>query len=165
MRHKLTVLAVTALVTAFVTALTIAPAASAQPGVNIPVTCTVGTPPVNAACTLELIGFNRTGGVLNAVFRFTNVATGQVTRIVVPITQLPAGSTCTILELQTGTINLFLLGLRLVIDPIHIVLTAQRGTLLGDLLCGLFFGTTPLQALTGILNAALRGGLITVPTA
>jgi hypothetical protein len=45
-------------------------------------------------------------------------------------------------------------------DTIHLVLTAQRGTLLGDLLCGLFFGSQ--QQLAGLLNNALRQGLITL---
>ena len=75
----------------------------------------------------------------------------------VPIVSQQQGGSCTILELRTGRIELFLLGLNLVIDPIHIVLTAQRGTLLGDLLCGLFFGNAP----AGVLNQILRNGQVT----
>jgi hypothetical protein len=140
--------------------LTVAPAASAAPttGLALPATCTTtGGSPVS--CTLTLVGFATQGGTLNAVLQLTNNVTGQVTQILVPITQQP-GATCTILDLTIQPIDLFLLGLHLHTDTIHLVLTAQRGTLLGDLLCGLFFG--PQQQLTGLLNNALRQGLITL---
>jgi hypothetical protein len=120
------------------------------------VTCTNATgDPVG--CTLQLVGFTSQGGTLNAVFQLTNTVTGQVTRVRVPIVSQQQGGSCTILELRTQRIELFLLGLNLVIDPIHIVLTAQRGTLLGDLLCGLFFGNAP----AGVLNQILRDGQVT----
>jgi hypothetical protein len=96
---------------------------------------------------------------LNAVLQLTNNVTGQVTQILVPITQ-QQGGTCTILDLTIQPIDLFLLGLHLHTDTIHLTLTAQRGTLLGDLLCGLFFG--PQQQLAGLLNNALQQGLITL---
>ena len=159
MKGKLALLTVIATLAAAVgAALTVAPSADAQPrpGLTIPgATCDVAGTPV--ACTLRLVGFSNRGGTLNAAFRLTNEVTGQVTRIFVPITQQQTSGTCTILDLQTGPIDLFLLGLNLHIDPIHIVLTAQRGTLLGDLLCGLFFG----DATPGLLQRALRNGLIT----
>lgn len=141
------------------TALSVTPAAQAQAGLNIPATCTNPTTGQAVDCTLELVGFTTQGGTLNAVFLFTNEVTGQVTRIVVPVTQ-QQGETCTILELTIGPIDLFLLGLRLETDTIHLVLTAERGTLLGDLLCGLFFGPSPLQQLAGALTGALRTGQI-----
>ena len=150
------IVALAALVAAAVAAFTVAPAASAAPtGITIPATCTVGGSPVD--CTLQLVGFATQGGTLNAVFQLTNTATGEVTRILVPVTT-QAGSTCTILDLNVQSIDLFLLGLHLHTDPIHLVLTAQRGTLLGDLLCGLFFG--PQQQLAGLLTNALRQGQI-----
>jgi hypothetical protein len=98
---------------------------------------------------------------LSAVFQLVNEATGAVTRIVVPVTQ-QQGTTCTILDLTIQPIDLFLLGLHLHTDTIHLVLTAQRGTLLGDLLCGLFFGPNPLQQLAGALTTALRTGQIAI---
>jgi hypothetical protein len=160
MRGKLAFLTVIAtLVAAVGTALTTAPTANAQPQPRLAIpgeTCDVAGTPV--ACTLRLVGFSNRGGTLNAAFRLTNEATGQVRRISVPILQ-QTGETCTILDLQTGPIDLFLLGLHLHIDPIRITLTAQRGTLLGDLLCGIFFGdSTP-----GLLQRGLRNGLMTAP--
>jgi len=151
----------TALVTGLVTAFTLAPSASAQ--VPIPgTTCMQGTTPV--ACTLELVRFTTQNGALAAVFQLTNDVTGQVTRITVPIAQQVPGATCTILDLTIQPIDLFLLGLHLHTDTIHVVLTAQRGTLLGDLLCGLFFGPAPLQQVAGLLTSALHQGLVTATT-
>jgi hypothetical protein len=162
MRKSLALLtAIATLAAAVAAALTVAPSANAQPQprLTIPgVTCeNAAEDPV--ACTLRLVGFSNRGGTLNAAFRLTNQVTGDVTRIFVPITQQQVPGTCTILELETGDIDLFLLGLHLHIDPIHIVLTAQRGTLLGDLLCGIFFG----DATPGLLQRGLRNGLMTAP--
>jgi hypothetical protein len=151
--------AIATLVAAIGTAFATTPAAQAQPQPSLAIpgtTCDVAGTPV--ACTLQLVGFSNRGGTLNAAFRLTNEVTGQVTRIFIPILQQP-GNTCTILELETGDIDLFLLGLHLHIDPIHIILTAQRGTLLGDLLCGIFFG----DATPGLLQQALRNGLLSAP--
>jgi hypothetical protein len=162
MKRRLALLtAIATLTAALGTAFATAPNAQAkpQPRLAIPgVTCeNAAEDPV--ACTLRLVGFSNRGGTLNAAFRLTNQVTGDVTRIFVPITQQQVPDTCTILELETGDIDLFLLGLHLHIDPIHIVLTAQRGTLLGDLLCGIFFGdSTP-----GLLQRGLRNGLMTAP--
>ena len=136
--------------------LTAATAATAAPaaGLTLPATCDTGGTPVG--CTLQLVGFTGQGGTLSALLQVTNNVTGAVTRIVVPITAQQVG-TCTILDLTIQPIDLFLLGLHLHTDTIHLVLTAQRGTLLGDLLCGLFFGPNG-----GLLSNALRQGLITV---
>jgi hypothetical protein len=68
------------------------------------------------------------------------------------------GGCCTLLDLTIRPIDLDLLGLNLHTDTIHLVLTAQRGTLLGDLLCGLFFGSPGGAATT--LNQLLRQDLI-----
>jgi len=162
MKKKALVSSLLATVVAAVTmALLVSPAAQAQPaGITIPATCTNGTgDPV--ACALTLTGFSSQGGTLNAVFQLTNEVTGQVTRILVPVTQ-QVGATCTILDLTVQPIDLFLLGLHLHTDTIHLVLTAQRGTLLGNLLCGLFFGPSPLSQLAGLLTGALRTGQITL---
>jgi hypothetical protein len=157
MKAKLAlVAAVATLVAAVGTGLTTAAPAGAQPQPGLTVPCTDGGTPITN-CALELVGFNNSGGVLSAVFRLTNTLTGQVTRFAVPIGVTQGSGSCTILDLETGPIDLFLLGLDLHIDPIHIILTAQRGTLLGDLLCGLFFG----NPVGGLLNQALRNGLIT----
>jgi hypothetical protein len=160
MKLKLSMLLAT--VGCVATVLTAAPAASAAPqtGLTLPATCTNVATGTAADCTLQLVGFTTQGGTLAAILQLTNDATGQITRIVVPITQ-QQGGTCTILDLTIQPIDLFLLGLHLHTDTIHLELTAQRGTLLGDLLCGLFFGPSPLQQLVGALNTALRQGTIT----
>jgi hypothetical protein len=113
-------------------------------------TCTVD-------CTVQLVGFSNSGGQLSAVLAVTNEVTGETQRVSAPVTAQP-GSTCTILDLTIQPIDLFLLGLHLHTDTIHLVLTAERGTLLGDLLCGLFFGNN--NQLVAALNEALRQGAI-----
>jgi hypothetical protein len=159
MKGKLVLMTLLVALVAAVSAAATASKAEAQPqtGITIPATCDVAGTPVD--CALQFIGFATQGGTLNAIFTLTNEVTGQVTRILVPIATQP-GATCTILDLTIQPIDLFLLGLHLHTDTIHLVLTAQRGTLLGDLLCGLFFG--PNQQLAGLLNQALRAGQITL---
>jgi hypothetical protein len=161
MKAKLILLAVMATLVAAFTAATTAPAQAAPVPVIGGVTCT--TPMgVDVPCTLQLVGFSGQGGTLSAVFQLTNTLTGQATRVLVPIgTIAQQQGTCTILDLQTEDIDLFLLGLHLHIDPIRITLTAQRGTLLGDLLCGLFFGNPT----GGLLNQILRNGVVTAAPA
>jgi hypothetical protein len=131
-------------------------------GVTLPATCTNPVTGDPVACTLQLVGFTAENGTLQAVLRLTNSVTGETARIVAdltPVTQ-QQGGTCTLLELTIRPIDLFLLGLHLHVDTIHLVLTAQRGTLLGDLLCGLFFGN-PGGAATA-LNQLLREGMIRI---
>jgi hypothetical protein len=160
---KMKLSAFAALVGALIAVLAIAPPASAAPaanGVTLPATCTDAAGPVS--CTLQLVGFTTQNGVVAAVLRVTNNVTGATQTIVaslVPGTQQQAG-TCTLLDLTIQPIDLDLLGLHLHTDTIHLVLTAQRGTLLGDLLCGLFFGNPTGAATT--LNQLLRQGMIQV---
>ena len=116
------------------------------------VTCSVD-------CSVQLVGFNNSGGQLSAVLAVTNEVTGQTRRVSAPITA-QQGQTCTILDLTIRPIDLFLLGLHLHTDTIHVVLTAQRGTLLGDLLCGLFFGNN--NQLVAALNKAIRQGAVSL---
>ena len=158
MKRSIFVVLITALLAAM--ALTVSPAASAQnqSGIPIPATCTDPVTGATVDCALRLVGFQQVGGTLNAVFLLTNEVTGTATRILVPVLQAP-GETCTILELTIQPIDLFLLGLHLHTDTIHLVLTAERGTLLGDLLCGLFFGNPNLG---NLITGALRQGLIRV---
>jgi hypothetical protein len=160
---KMKLSAFAALVGALIAVLAIAPPASAAPaanGVTLPATCTDAAGPFS--CTLQLVGFTTQNGVVAAVLRVTNNVTGATQTIVaslVPGTQQQAG-TCTLLDLTIQPIDLDLLGLHLHTDTIHLVLTAQRGTLLGDLLCGLFFGNPTGAATT--LNQLLRQGMIQV---
>lgn len=166
MKGKLVLLTLMAtLVAALAAAITAAPASAAPPattGVTLPATCTDPVTGDAVACTLQLVGFTTQNGTVQAVLNLTNTVTGQTTRIVAaltPVTQ-QQGGTCTLLDLTIQPIDLFLLGLHLHTDTIHLVLTAERGTLLGDLLCGLFFGD-PGGAAT-VLNQLLRQGLISV---
>jgi hypothetical protein len=157
MKARLATLGVIAMLVAglSMTAATAAPAAPLP--VTVPATCTAPGTTNPVGCTLSLVGFNTQGGVLNAVLQLTNTVTGAVTQIVVP---LQNAGTCTILDLTIQPIDLELLGLHLHTDTIHIVLTAQRGTLLGDLLCGLFFGPNPLGLASTLLNSLLAQGAV-----
>jgi hypothetical protein len=62
--------------------------------------------------------------------------------------QAQPGQICTILDLTLGPLDLNLLGLMVHLDPVHLLITAQRGGgILGDLLCGLAGGTpVPVRA-------------------
>jgi hypothetical protein len=158
MKVRLATLGVVAMLAA-VLSLTAATAAPAATTPAVPATCTtIGTDTV-VPCTISLVGFNTNGGVLNAVLQVTNTVTGAVQQITVPFQTV---GSCTILDLTIQPIDLFLLGLHLHTDTIHVVLTAQRGTLLGDLLCGLFFGPNPLARASTLLNSLLAQGAITL---
>jgi hypothetical protein len=116
-------------------------------------------------CTVELVRVTNAGGTMNAVLEVTNEATGQTQRVSTPITVQQQGGTCLILEITIPPIDIFLLGIRIQTDTIHIRITAQRGTLLGDLLCGLFFpdrGGPAQNQLVAALNEALRREAATV---
>ena len=153
-----------ALAATLATVVALAPPAAAAPpaasAVTVPATCT--DPAGAVSCTLSLVGFTSQNGTVQAVLRLTNNVTGQVTQIVADLTAITQqqGGSCTLLDLTIQPIDLDLLGLHLHTDTIHLVLTAQRGTLLGNLLCGLFFGN-PLGAAT-TLNQILRQGGIAV---
>jgi hypothetical protein len=137
-------------------ALALPGAASAQAAAPVDLS---GQATCSAACTVQLVGFNNAGGTLNAVLSVTNDVTGETRRVSAPIT-VQQGTTCTILDLTIGPIDLFLLGIRIQTNEIHILITAERGTLLGDLLCGLFFGNQ--NQVVAALNMALREGAVTV---
>lgn len=164
--RRLKISAFATLIGALIALLAIAPPASAAPpatsSVTVPATCTDQATGLPAPCTLQLVGFTTEDGVVQAVLRLTNTVTGQTTQIVADLTAATTqqGGTCTLLDLTIQPIDLFLLGLHLHTDTIHLVLTAQRGTLLGDLLCGLFFGNPTGAATT--LNQLLRQGMIQV---
>jgi len=156
--------ALTGAVTVLV-ALTVAPAVTAAPktgALTVPATCTVPNTTTPAPCTLQLVGFTGQNGTVQALLNLTNTVTGQVTQIVADLTGITQqqGGTCTLLDLTIQPIDLDLLGLHLHTDTIHLVLTAQRGTLLGNLLCGLFFGN-PIGG-ANALTQLLRNGMITL---
>jgi hypothetical protein len=71
-----------------------------------------------------------------------------------------AGTTCTILHLTLGALDLNLLGLTVHLDPVLLDISAVQapGNLLGNLLCAvahLLDGTGPLGGLTALLNQIL----------
>jgi hypothetical protein len=79
------------------------------------------------------------------------------------VVALPVGfgsSTCEILELTLGPLDLNLLGLMVHLDQVHLEITAQQGGgLLGDLLCAianLLDNDTPLRAVINLLNQILN---------
>ena len=163
MKKRLKLPALMAFVTALIAVMAIAPPASAAPGTNaltVPAMCTDPTTGNEVGCTLQLVGFTAQNGTLQAVLNLTNTVTGETTRIVADLTAATtqqAGS-CTLLDLTIQPIDLDLLGLHLHTDTIHLVLTAQRGTLLGNLLCGLFFGN-PGGAATALNQLLRQGGI------
>jgi len=151
-----------ALVVASFAAVLLAPSTAAAKSPTAPPAAALdltGQVACSVECTVKMVGFNNAGGQLSAVLEVTNEVTGQSRRVSAPITA-QQGETCTILELTIGPIDLFLLGIRIQTNEIHILITAQRGTLLGDLLCGLFFGNQ--NQLVAALNEALRRGAATV---
>jgi hypothetical protein len=130
---------------------------------NQALTATNGT--VNIA-GFNLASFQVINGQLMAVGSLvgtaTNTATNQtsnfVTQVAVPVSD-PASS-CDILHLTLGPINLNLLGLVVQTNEIHLDITAQQGSgnLLGNLLCsvtGLLNGGGPLQQVANLLNQIL----------
>lgn len=116
--------------------------------------------------TLTVSSFQLVNGVLNAVGTITGTITdaagATVGSVSGPIT-IPLASftgTCTILTLNTGAINLSVLGLNVSLSPISLVITATAapGNLLGNLLCSvanLLNSNGTLSALTGLLNQIL----------
>lgn len=137
---------------------------------NLIVTGTAATGETFAG-TLDLTRFSRQNGQLVA----TGVLNGTVTRVVdgVPtvigtVTDLlvnllvtPGTSTCEILDLQLGPLDLNLLGLVIHLDQVNLQITAQAGpgNLLGNLLCAvanLLNNGGPLSGLAGLLNNILR---------
>jgi hypothetical protein len=159
MRAKLVMLVAAASVVAVLMVPAGASAQASTPGVGLTdqVTC--------VGCTVELVGFSSAGGTLSAVMEVTNDATGETRRISTPISVQQQGGSCLILEITIPPIDIFLLGIRIQTDTIHIRITAQRGTLLGDLLCGLFFpdrGPAAQNQLVAALNEAVRQGAATL---
>jgi hypothetical protein len=91
--------------------------------------------------TSTITRFVNQNGALAAVVRTTGTFGGQaITPITstVPVTQLLAGGSCTILDLTLGPLHLDLLGLVVDLNQVHLTITGQQGpgNLLGNLLCG-----------------------------
>ena len=138
--------------------------------VTRPVTGTVdggGT----VAGTLEITRFVVRDNALVALGTFTGTvvdAAGNPTTgsqaLALPVTVVQ--STCSILDLTLGPLDLDLLGLQVHLDVVHLTIDAQSGpgNLLGNLLCAIAGlldpGPGPLAAIANLLNqilAILRG--------
>ena len=79
--------------------------------------------------------------------------------VVANITEL-RGRDCAILNLELGPVDLTLLGLNVRLDdcndgPVTVDITARRGQLLGNLLCGLLHGRGGLLGLDSTLQDIL----------
>jgi len=144
-----------AVVTAFVTVLTISPAASAAPPVNATAPSTLNV----SGVIDQVTGGTFTGTLTNLQFvnqngnlAVTGLLTGTLTNaagtvlgtvtalpVTLPVTGAQAGGSCEILDLTLGPLDLDLLGLVVHLDTVHLNITAERGpgNLLGNLLCGL----------------------------
>ena len=140
--------------------------AAPQGSLAIPVTQTlqgVGT----FAGQLTVTSFRVVDGQLNAVGtlsgRITDTAGNLlgtvVTAVAVPVSNT-AGSSCQILHLTLGPLDLDLLGLQVHLNQVVLDITAQSGAgnLLGNLLCSvanLLNGGGPLSQLVNQLNQLL----------
>jgi hypothetical protein len=138
-------------------------------GLTLPVSGTVTNPLTNTVETVtgnfNLQRFALQNGNLVAIGTFTGTfLDGGILRTVVAavtaaVTQGSQPSSCTILDLNIGAINLNLLGLVVATDPINLLITAQPGpgNLLGNLLCAVAnLLNNPSQQLVALLNNVLR---------
>ena len=145
-----------------------APARAAQtnPFANIPVVGSIvggGT----FSGVLNVTQFIARGGVLYAVGTLTGTltsATGVVSQIInfpinLPLTSTQ-GTTCQVLHLELGPLDLNLLGLVVHLDKVVLDIDAQSGpgNLLGNLLCAvanLLNGNASQNAIANLLNRLL----------
>jgi hypothetical protein len=139
-------------------------AAQTNPFVDIPI---VSALPGGASFTgtLDISRFFARGGVLYAAGTLTGTVTNSVGTVVGTITDfavnLPitntAGSSCDILHLELGPLDLDLLGLEIHLNRVVLDIEAQPGpgNLLGNLLCtvaSLLDSNGSLRAITTLLN-------------
>ena len=153
--------------------LTTAPAVAQTPTTGLVTGIVQSIPGGTFVGTLTVTGFNVVNGVLNAVGTISGTLTrgGTATAITnqavtIPITGITG--TCGILSLQTGTIDLNVLGLNVHLAPINLEITAQSGPgqLLGNLLCAvvhLLDQGGPLSNLLGSLSGLLNQILGQIP--
>lgn len=126
---------------------------ASNPLTNIATTGTV------AGGTLSITKFLDQNGTLAASGILKNGSGATVAGFTTPVTATP-GSTCTILDLTLGPLDLNLLGLRIQTNQINLTITAQQGpgNLLGNLLCAvanLLNGGGALADIVRLLNLIL----------
>lgn len=148
------------------TTATAAPRPNPNNGTPVPITGTFtdtlgGTGTFNG--TFYLQKFTSSGTQMSAVGTLVGTLTDSLGTVLGSVTQsatLPAaitGSTCTILDLTVGPLDLNLLGLMVHLNQVHLEVTAQQGpgNLLGNLLCaltGLLDNGLPLNIVVSQLN-------------
>ena len=93
--------------------------------------------------TLTVTGVQLVNGVLSAVGNLVGNVVDPSGNVLQSVTQsvsspLQVTATCTILDLTLGPLDLNLLGLRVQLNQVHLLITAEQGAgnLLGNLLCG-----------------------------
>ena len=112
--------------------------------------------------TLDIDRFVAQGGVLYAVGTLSGTLTDATETVIGTITDVPirlpitdtAGSSCEILHLELGPLDLDLLGLRVHLNRVVLDITAEQGpgNLLGNLLCAV----ASLLDSNGSLSAIVR---------
>jgi hypothetical protein len=168
MKRRLTALAAVMCMVGAVTAVTIAPAASAAPPTatlgNVTGTTATGGTFTGSLTNAQFVNQN---GVLTLVGDLTGTLTNAAGTVLGTVTNLPistpvtgaAGSGgCSILDLTLGPLHLDLLGLVVDLNQVHLTITGQTGNgqLLGNLLCGLANALNGNGGgLAGVLNRLL----------
>jgi hypothetical protein len=173
-RLKLAFVGVLAALAALVTAVTIAPAASAGISTtNVNAVPVQGTIPSTGGTFDGVLDINRLllqNGQLVARGTLTGTAENAAGNAVGSVTDQPISTpvaddgtgSCQILDLSLGTLHLNVLGLVVHLDPVHLNIAAQpgAGNLLGNLLCmvvHLLDGSSPAfaQPIVSLLNQVL----------
>jgi len=116
---------------------------------------------LDRSCRAELIGFASPIGRLSAILRITDDATGNTATSVVPV-GLPGpleGATTTA-EIMIPQSDVRARELRAETEPMRLVPSLQRGTLLEELLTADSDGTSA-HRLALVLTTALRAGALT----
>ena len=166
MKYKLTALALILALSTILISPGIA-AAQAGGGGSLPIPIRASGPDASFVGTFNLQRVVVQGGSLVAIGtligKLTNLATGEVTNIVVGLVSIPLAvtGTCPILHLTLGPLDLNLLGLMVHLNRVVLDITAQSGpgNLLGNLLCAvanLLNGGGTLQQIADLLNQILR---------
>lgn len=95
----------------------------------------------------DLVGSGSTASLLSGLEDLLNEALGALSEAVVTSAEITtAETTCGILHLELGPVDLTLLGLEVILDdcaggPVVVDITGETGQLLGDLLCDLLGGS------------------------
>ena len=160
-----------ALLVAVMTTFAFGPMVSVQAAptsaLTVPVTGTIPATGGDFTGTFDIQRFTVVNGVLSAVGTLTGTLTDALGNVIGTVTNMPVtlpvtniSSTCDILHLELGPLDLDLLGLVVHLDRIVLDITAQQGGgLLGDLLCSiadLLNNNAPLSAVARLLNNVLR---------